>query len=341
MDGFAKLPTPDQAVVFREAATQMGMPEKFVAKDFWVCWTLDKLFGLPKVGPHLIFKGGTSLSKVFGVTERFSEDIDVSLSREWLGFGGENDPERAPSRNKEREQLKALSAACAMKIHEALVPGLEKSFQSVLGTAGNDWRLEIEAADPQTVRFYYPGHPDPVTEGGGMLPYVKIELGARSDDWPAETKSVRSYAAERVPKPFKRPACDVRVLAVERTFWEKATILHAEYHRPSEKALPGRLSRHYADIYQLIEKGVARNADTNLALLERVVQHKRLFFRSAWANYEAAKPGTLRIVPPPHRLAGLREDYRKMQEMFFSEPPSFATVLAKLGNWETDFNTRK
>lgn len=97
MDELAKLSVADQAVVFGEAANQMGIQAKFIAKDFWVCWTLDKLFALPEVGAHLIFKGGTSLSKVYGIIERFSEDIDVSLSREWLGFGGAHDPEKAPT----------------------------------------------------------------------------------------------------------------------------------------------------------------------------------------------------------------------------------------------------
>jgi hypothetical protein len=127
-------------------------------------------------------------------------------------------------------------------------------------------------------------------------------------------------------------------MSVERTFWEKATLAHAEYHRPAEKPLPDRLSRHYADIHQLIQSGIAKEAIAQLSLLERVVQHKSLFFRSAWASYETARPGTLRIVPPPHRLAGLRDDYRKMQEMFFSAPPAFDVVLETLRGWESNFN---
>ncbi|MGO9243328.1 MAG: nucleotidyl transferase AbiEii/AbiGii toxin family protein [Verrucomicrobiia bacterium] len=339
MDDFARLPPTDRASVFGEAANQMGIAEQFVAKDFWVCWTLDKLFALPETGSHLIFKGGTSLSKVFGIIERFSEDIDVSLSREWLGFGGENDPERAPSGKKEQERLQALSDACAVKIREVLVRELERSFQAVLGVAGNAWRLEIDAADPQTVRFYYPGHPDSVSAGVVILPYVKIELGARSDDWPAETKPVTSYAAERVPNPFKRPACEVRVLSMERTFWEKATLLHAEYHRPKDSKLPRRLSRHLYDVARYVTTGAVEAALKRGDLCERVVEHKSIFFRSGWAHYEAAKPGGFRLVPPDWRQAEWRRDYEQMRDMIFGETPSFDSILQVLDGLEERINT--
>ena len=338
MDDFARLPAADRAAVFGEAANQMGIAEQFVAKDFWVCWTLDKLFALPEVGSHLIFKGGTSLSKVFGIIERFSEDIDVSLSREWLGFGGENDPERAPSGEKERERLEALSEACAVKIREVLVRELERSFQAVLDSVGNAWRLEIDAADPQTVRFYYPGHPDSAMAGVVMLPYVKIELGARSDDWPAETKPVRSYAAERVPNPFKRPACDVRVLAMERTFWEKATLLHAEYYRPKDSKLPKRLSRHLYDVVRYVTTGTVEAALKRDDLRIRVVEHKSIFFHSGWAHYDAAKPGSFRFVPPDWRQAEWRRDYEQMRDMIFGDTPTFDTILQVLGDLEKRIN---
>jgi nucleotidyltransferase AbiEii toxin of type IV toxin-antitoxin system len=338
MDRFAKLPAADRAVVFGEAASQMGIQAGFVAKDFWVCWTLDKLFALPEVGTHIIFKGGTSLSKVYGIIERFSEDIDVSLSREWLGFGGDQDPEKAPSGKKEKERLEALSNACAVKIHDILLPQLRRSFQAVLGASTESWQLDIDPAEALTVRFFYPGHPDLATETGSVLPYVKIELGARSDDWPAETHQVRSYAAERVSKAFARPSCEVRVLAMERTFWEKATLLHAEYHRLEDSRLPKRLSRHLYDVYRYVITGKVEAALTKDDLRQRVVEHKTVFFRSGWAHYETARPGSFHFVPPDWRQTEWRKDYDQMRDMIFGEVPTFPEIIRVLIALEQKIN---
>jgi hypothetical protein len=144
--------------------------------------------------------------------------------------------------------------------------------------------------------------------------------------------------AKEFPKAFQDVSFSLKVLSVERTFWEKATILHAEFHRPPEKAMPDRFSRHYCDFYELIQKGVAKKAETQPELLARVAQHKGLFFKSSWARYGEAARGTLRIVPPEQRLTALRDDYRKMQEMFFGTPPDFNAMINSLRKWESDFN---
>lgn len=341
MDSVPKLTPQQRGELFDRTALKTGIDAVVVEKDFWVCWTLKQMFGLSDIGAHLIFKGGTCLSKCFRVIERFSEDIDVSIDRGWLGFGGANDPEAAGSNQEQRRRIAALKVACQRKIGDELLPALRGVIAPRI-REGEMWALVSDADDPdqQTLLFRYPSAL-PATAPGYIRQAVKIEMGARADHWPCATKPVTPYVAEQFPQGFREPSCDVRVLGVERTFWEKATILHAEHYRPGDKAMPDRLSRHYADFYQLIQKGVAEQADKDLALLARVAKHKRLFFRSSWANYEVAKPGTLRILPPPHRLTGLREDYRKMQDMFFRAPPSFDVLLEKLGNWETDFNKRK
>ena len=124
--------------LFVAVAQKLGYGAAVVEKDFWVCWTLRQLFTLPGAGEHLVFKGGTSLSKAWGAIRRFSEDVDVSLSREWLGFGGAQDPERAASKTKRNAQLEALKAACTAKIQTELVAGLRKRFRADLGAIGWD-----------------------------------------------------------------------------------------------------------------------------------------------------------------------------------------------------------
>jgi hypothetical protein len=338
MDAFAKLDPQERRIFFEGTAASRNMQGPIIEKDFWVCWTLKELFGLPTIGEHLIFKGGTSLSKVFKVIERFSEDIDISIDRSFLGFGGASEPEAGKSAKEKRRRIEALKVSCRQKIIEELLPTLNLVIKSKL-RPGEKWSLRPDDDDPdgQTLLFEYPTS-FPVDSAGYVRRAVKIEMGARSDHWPCETKQVTPYVAEQFPKGFAQPTCAVKVLSVERTFWEKATILHAEFHRPADKAIPERYSRHYCDFYQLIRKGVSRSATASLNLLSRVAEHKSLFFKSSWLKCDTAVKGTLRVAPPEFRLPALREDYAKMKQMFFGKPPVFDRIVALLRTWEAEFN---
>lgn len=338
MDDFVKLNANERRLFFEGAAAQRNMQPEIVEKDLWVCWTLKELFQLPEIGEHLIFKGGTSLSKVFRIIERFSEDIDVSIDRAFLGFGGANEPEAGGSNKEKQRRVDALKVACQQKIATGLHPALEAAIESKI-VAGEAWSLRNDDEDPdqQTLLFEYPSSFAPATTGY-IRRMVKIEMGARADHWPCESKAVTPYVAEQFPQGFKQGSCVVKALSAERTFWEKATILHAEFHRPADKPIPERFSRHYCDFYELIHKGVGKSAVEKPELLARVVQHKSLFFRSASARYGEAVRGTLRIAPPEHRLKALRADYARMQQMFFGQPPEFDNIIAILTEWELKFN---
>ena len=337
----------DRRDVFNEAAAARGdIVPGVMEKDFWVCWTLKHVFDLGPAPAQLIFKGGTSLSKVYGVIERFSEDIDLSLSREDLGFVGELDPYAAPSNKKRTELVKAIVERCREVIVAELLPKLHARFESILGPGdtATPWALSPDDKDRQTIRFTYPAG---IAAGGegAPNPYVRrvvlLELGARSDHWPAEDHVVRPYAAEALPKLFKDSDCPVRSLSAGRTFWEKITLLHAEAHRPAESPIGNRLSRHYYDVAKLYESPLGMPAMNNWALLEQVVTHKRLFFRSAWSNYQTAKPGTFRLVPPPERHAILKADYRAMQEnMIFGKSDSFEELMDVISRIEAKLNAK-
>jgi hypothetical protein len=338
MDSVLQLTPKQRSELFIAAAQQSGIDVVVLEKDFWVCWTLKELFRLPTMGQHLIFKGGTSLSKVFKIINRFSEDIDVSIDRGFLGYGGANEPEAGTSNKEKQRRVESLMAACQQKITVELMPALRGAIQGKIPRAGK-WSLLPDESDPdkQTLLFAYPSSL-PAGESDYVRRAVKIEMGARADHWPCETKSVTPYVAELFPQGFKQASCDVKVLAAERTFWEKATILHSECHRPLEKQTPVRLSRHYCDFYELIRKGVAQRAVEQIELLNRVAQHKSLFFKSSWAKYGEAAKGTLKLLPPEHRIAVLQSDYANMREMFFGEPPKFESILTLLKKWEQEFN---
>lgn len=220
MQAFLALPREDQKLAIEQTGARNGWVASSVEKDFWVCWTLERLFALPELKGHLTFKGGTSLSKVWGLIDRFSEDIDLTIGRDALGFGGENSPELAPSAKQQAKRLKALREACGTFVRHTLMPTLNGHLITRLGATG--WQLTLDAEDPdgQTLLFFYPTH-----FGGEaaryVRPIVKIEFGARSDPWPAHERSVHPVIAEVFPQLFTQLKTIVHALAPERTFWER------------------------------------------------------------------------------------------------------------------------
>jgi hypothetical protein len=332
------LSAADRRIVFERTEAATGIKRHMVEKDAWVCWTLCHLFALPEAHAHFIFKGGTSLSKVWKVIHRFSEDIDISFSREWLGFTGDRDPEAASSRKQRSRLLDELTAACVAKLRDEVSPTLNQRFSTALGSSS--WSLTLAPDDPQTLLFAYPSVIQDLPDAGYVRPVVKIECGARSDRWPVAEQSIVPYIAEAFPAAFTEAAFTVPVLDIERTFWEKATILHAEAHRTADKATPERFSRHYADLAALVQHPAGAAAIFRDDLRARVVAHKQVFFPAAWASYETAVPGTFKLIPPVARLAPLAADYRAMQDMFFQKPPAWSEIVSLLTALEARLNAQ-
>jgi hypothetical protein len=336
VDAFIAFPNARRRALFEQAGQVLGLEAASIEKDFWVSWALRELFALPDIGPHLTFKGGTSLSKGWKLIERFSEDIDVVIDRTFLGFGGDLSPESAPS-NKQRDQrLENLKAACQRMIHDALAPAMERRIREKVAAA--DWQLEEDPGDPdrQTLLFSYPAALAP---GGYIRPVVKIELGARSDTDPSVLPTIQPYIAEALPALIEEPAFEVRTLAPERTFWEKVSLLHEESHRAGQKGPPARFARHYYDLWCLIRTGVADRALANAGLFDRVVAHRRVFFRKSRAAQESLGQGTLRLLPETDQRAAWGRDYAAMREsMFFGEAPDFIEILRVVGEFERRFN---
>lgn len=320
----------------------MRLQAASVEKDFWVCWTLRELSALQGIGEHLTFKGGTSLSKAWTPIDRFSEDIDIVVDRAMLGFGGEASPDRASSRNQRKKRLDALLEKCRNWVQGTLMPALATRIEDQLGQPDTKpgWALEVDpdADDGQCLLFRYPGA-FPPQEAGYVRPVVKIELGARSDDWPDERREIRPYLAQHVPTLSRDASFPVSTLRAERTFWEKAMLLHEETFRPDDKPRAGRMSRHYYDLCCLIERGVAERAAAETGLFARVAEHRQVFFRQNWVDYATLRPGSLRLTPAPSHLTGWRRDYEQMRgPMFFAEPPSFDRILQVVGSFEQRFN---
>lgn len=338
MDAFLTFSMERRRNACAEMHTAMKLDAESVEKDFWVCWTLREIFSLPGIGGHLTFKGGTSLSKAWKLIERFSEDIDLIVDKEALGFGGDAAPDKAPSNKQRKARLEALMAACRQWVQGTLQSALAARIAAALGDTG--WKLEVDPdmPDGQCLLFHYPSA---FTSGasGYVRPTVKIELGARSDDWPHEDRPIQPYLAERFPQLMPEGPFPVRVLAAERTFWEKACLLHEETFRPADKPRKLRMARHYYDLWCLLRAGVGDRAIVDTAIFERVAEHREVFFRYSWVDYSTHKPGTFRLSPPAEHLANWRADYQEMLgPMFFGETPSFEEMMTAAAKFEKAFN---
>jgi hypothetical protein len=314
----------------------LGLPAESIEKDFWVCWTLRELFTLPQSGSLLTFKGGTSLSKGWKLIQRFSEDIDVVIDRDALGFGGSKAPQHPGISNKERDRrLEALRTACQSHIRTLLAPELHARFESCL--AGATWTLEDDQddKDAQTLLFRYPSV---FPSSRYLRPVVKIELGARSDTEPVAQPQIQPYLCEALPQVLGDGKFSVRTVAPERTFWEKAMLLHEETFR-SGTGPKARLARHYYDLYRLIQAGVGDSAAADHGLFDRVAAHRAVFFRKKKEAQESLRPGSLRLVPAPEQLASWKQDYVAMAEaMFFGDVPEFNEILRVLVDFQERFN---
>jgi hypothetical protein len=335
MDDFAKLAAGERKPYLQEAANRRNSTNAAIEKDFWVCWTLRRLFSLQGV-PEMRFKGGTSLSKIFKLIHRFSEDIDVSLDRAALGFTGKRDLADKDLSNTQRKALdKELRAAIEKEVSNKILPGLVTSFESIVGKSGWTLRVSEEEGEEMTLLFSYP---NAFEYREYLKPQIKIEFG-RGDQWPSKELSITPYVAEEFPKAFTNSGTLVSVLSCERTFWEKVTLLHSENHRSDPRTLKPRMSRHWSDIAVMSIHEMFATELFDFKLLEEVVKFKKIYFASNWANYDSACPGTMKIEPNEALHKILREDYKAMREMFISEPLSFDEIIERLKVLETRINS--
>jgi hypothetical protein len=228
--------------------------------------------------------------------------------------------------------------SCRLWVQGTLQPALASRIADALGPEA--WKLEVDPdmPDGQCLLFHYPSV-FPANSAGYVPPQVKIELGARSDDWPHEEKSIQPYVIEQFPALDNDAVAPVRVLAAERTFWEKACLLHEETFRPADKPRKLRMARHYYDLCCLLRAGIGKQALANTALFQRVAEHREIFFRYSWVDYTTHKPGTFRLSPPAEQLPNWRSDYQAMLgPMFFGDVPDFDEIMRAVSEFEKTFN---
>ncbi len=335
MNRIAQMSTRERAGIFQETAARKGLANAIVEKDFWVSWLLKQLFSIPALEGRLLFKGGTSLAKVFHAIDRFSEDVDLAVDYAALGFAGDRDPrQEGISKTRRGLILEQMLEACRDYVSGPFLRTLGARLQDILGEG--PWKLGVSPQDPNIVHFAYPAaNPGRLDY---IAPHVVLELGTHAEFVPHDRFTIKSFVAEEFPNVVEDAEIGLLALLAKRTFWEKATILHAEYYRAPEKSVPARYSRHYYDVAQLVRGPIPAEALGDMALLADVVRHKQTFYPAAWAQYELARAGSLRLLPPASRIAALERDYRNMRVMIFGEPPQFAGIMEALATLEKGIN---
>ncbi len=193
--------------------------------------------------------------------------------------------------------------------------------------------IAIDQKDPQTLRFFYPQS----FSDNSILQEIRLETGALAAWTPTTMARITPYIAEEFPDAFKRADAAVRTVSPERTFWEKATILHKEAFRTNGR-FPSRYSRHYYDLYKLAQSDVKRHALGNRGLLKSVVEFKMTFWRSNAARYDLCTPGTLRLMPPQDAIPLIEHDYASMRNMIFGDAPDFEEMMSGISRLQDEIN---
>ncbi|WP_414530363.1 nucleotidyl transferase AbiEii/AbiGii toxin family protein [Nodularia chucula] len=342
---FISLSTDERSDIFNLKSEQLNILPIYVEKDFWVCVALDILYnGLSKKEhPCFLFKGGTSLSKVYNLIERFSEDIDITIFREYFGFTGDKDPSTNEISGKQR---RVLIQEVIEKTNEFVQGKLKDDLENIINTFSSECSLVLDdLTDDEknpTLLLQYPS----LFESENIAyvqSRIKLEFGGRSGYIPYEECTITPFIDDLfVEKDFS--VGGITTLRPERTFWEKILILHGQCCRyRDEKKLPidrNRLSRHYYDIAMISRTEIGNKAINNIKLQTDVKQHTEKFFKRAWMKLEEAIPGGFLIVPRDELLLNkFKEDYQDMQMMMLGEAPDFDTLVTDIKTLEEKINT--
>lgn len=326
---FFNLSKDVQQAILMGAESQLNIKPYILEKDLWICWVLQELFTLPT---SMAFKGGTSLSKAYGLIDRFSEDVDVTIDYRYLSPSTDlTKPMNNTALNKLSDYLKK---EMAQYVKNTILPFFKNSCKNKFPK--EFFKFELSDNGEQ-LRIYYPSLFE--KEYNYLQNNVFIEFGARNNIEPNEKCLIKSLISDVVPN-LIFPTAEVDVLSPLRTFWEKVTLIHVECHRSRFDKNPERLSRHWYDLAQLSQSWVGKNALFDRKLLEDVVFHKKLFFRASYANYDHCLNNQLQLVPDADGINNLKSDFNAMKNsgMFSKEPPLFDELIKNIRALETKIN---
>jgi Nucleotidyl transferase AbiEii toxin, Type IV TA system len=322
---FFQLPVTERREALDAAADTSGLPPHLLEKDIWVVWSLRHVFAGPYAN-HLVFKGGTSLSKAYGVIRRFSEDVDLTYDIRAIArdlVGGADAPLPA-SASQEKKWTKAIRTRLSKWVGAEIVPRLTLDLEQ------HGLPAAVRSEGDKVFIDYAPL----ATGTGYVAPAVMLEFGARSTGEPSEPRAIHCDAATHLHG-VEFPTATPKVMRAERTFWEKATAIHV-FCAQGEFRGGDRFARHWHDVTRLDTAGFADAAIADKALARAVADHKAVFFaekntHGEVIDYHAAVAGALQLVPEDGALAKLAVDYQHMVDdgLFLDDAEPFDSLLER------------
>jgi len=316
-----ELPDETKIRLFAETSRKIGLPSSSAAeKDWWVVHTLAIIFSM-ECANALIFKGGTSLSKGWNVIHRFSEDIDLALDREFLGFSGELT--KGDIRRLRRKSFQFISEIFTDELKNKFA---ELGFKDV---TIKPREVENHDQDPLIIEIYY----NKLTETDTYLkPGVLVEVGSRSLKEPFTQRTFGTFVSEiYTDNPFTDKPITIPIVNPERTFLEKIFLLHEEFQKPFGKIRVERLSRHLYDIEKLSQTEFADIALQETKLYNTIVKHRSKFTAISGVDYAKHNPANIKFIPPDSIIKMWEADYEEMKgSMIYNNPLSFNELIIRL-----------
>jgi len=325
-DEFLKLSVDQKRSILEGAESQTGIKPSLLEKDIWICWILSKLFTLPI---RMAFKGGTSLSKCYGLIDRFSEDVDVTI--DYRDLMADLDITKESNSQLKKKRL-ALKVKVENYIIETVIPMLEQVFSEEF----NNEKIHIEFEDGEKLYFNYPS----VLEKNSdiyVAENVLIEFGGTNKTEPNEIIVVKPYLTA---SSLVLPNANVQAYSPSRTFWEKATLIHVECHKGKIIENPDRKSRHWHDLAKLSQSWVKEKSLQDKELLNDALRIKKAFFNASYANYEKCEHNEFVLIPSSEEIKQLHSDYVAMVKsgMFMNNPQPFNQIIDQLQQLQNEIN---
>jgi predicted nucleotidyltransferase component of viral defense system len=291
MTEWLNLSDSDRLLSLQQASARSGISLKAVEKDWWVTLVLKVVFKT-KYAKHLQFKGGTSLNKCWNLIHRFSEDIDLSIERDFLGF--DENISKSQVKRLKKVATEFTSTALREAVEDQMIRiGVPAGMISIIADPISETMPDI---DPQTIRINYSSLLDSV-------PYiedsVKMEVSARSLKEVGIGRTINSILGEyMVGFPWSGNPFNISSVHPKRTFLEKIFLLHEEFLKPLNKINFNRMSRHLYDIERMMDTMYATEALSNLKYYEAIVSHRRKFIFKQGVDYDTLYPQTISFLPP-------------------------------------------
>ncbi|MBC5839719.1 nucleotidyl transferase AbiEii/AbiGii toxin family protein [Flavobacterium muglaense] len=324
-----QLPDETKIRLFTETSRQIGLPSSSAAeKDWWVVHTLSVIFSMDCANA-LIFKGGTSLSKGWNVIHRFSEDIDLALDREFLGFSGELT--KGDIRKLRRKSFQFISEVFTEELKNKFT---ELGFENV---TVKPREVENHDQDPLIIEIYY----NKLTETDTYLkPGVLVEVGSRSLKEPFTQRTFGTFISEiYTDNTFTDKPITIPIVNPERTFLEKIFLLHEEFQKPFGKIRVERLSRHLYDIEKLCQTEYAEIALQDRELYNTIVRHRSKFTAISGIDYAKHNPENIKFIPPDSIIKMWKADYEEMKgSMIYGNPLDFDQLINRLTELQKRIN---